>query len=207
MAIADELNISPSLQKLYDDIIAVPENRANNFQQIAQSYFKALHGQDLKKAVFHMWIYFCYFEKDWKGKLLIPNIYRQSILTPHPMNVFYTIKEYFMWAALYPKEVHNQFLMLQDGNIDIIGDVSIRIVSKEVRKEKFIDTTGKLIHKDIKPSLDFILDSGFTIQQKNDLVDTCMIGLLADIVSYKDEALKPTKKTKTTKAKKTKEIV
>lgn len=191
--------IPQEIQDLYDKIIKTPLKRKELFNQVAQEYFITLKGRPLEIAVSDMWLYFCQQHKDWVGLFFIPPEYVRNGVLIHPCNIFYTVKEFFMWAVLYPEEVDNFFTMNKDGSINIIGDQKIRLVTKENKRVESRDELGKVSYKEIKPELTFILPSGLTIAQKNSIVNTTMVGLLAEVKPYKEEVEAPPKKTRAKK--------
>lgn len=191
--------IPQAVQDLYDKIIKTPLKRKELFNQVAQEYFITLKGRPLEIAISDMWLYFCQQHKDWVGLFFIPPEYVRNGVLIHPCNIFYTVKEFFMWAALYPEEVDNFFTMNKDGSINILGDQKIRLVSKENKRVESRDELGKVSYKEIKPELTFKLPSGFYISQKNAIVNTTMVGLLAEVKPYKEEVEAPIKKTRAKK--------
>lgn len=186
--------IPEPLEALYKEVMTTPDKRASVINKIAQEYLKPLQGQELHEAVYYMLDYFCKHEKEWKGNLMIPEFYRANKKELISKDIWYPIKEFFMWAALYPDELEQQFIMNSDGSVSAVGDSKIRIVTKEVKKE-VIREGGKYQTREIRPSLESKIKSGFTQEQKGRILDACIVGLVPAIKGYKDEAAKKPKKS------------
>lgn len=190
---------SKDVEKLLKEILNKPLSRKEKFYQLGQEQFLPLQGRALEESVYSMWLYFCENHAQWKGTFSIPDFYWKGSTKVEPATLFYNIKEYFMWSVLYPNEVDNFFKIDKEGHVKPIGDQKIRIVSKEVKHIEMRDEQGKVSYKDIKPALTDKLESGFTIEQKNHIINTCLVGLLAEVKTFKTE--KPEKKTPAKKPK------
>jgi hypothetical protein len=188
-------NITPELESLFHVFATTPEKRAEVCNTIAQQYLKPLHGRELQELTYEVWLYLCKNPTLWKGDLSVPDFYKKNISKLELADIWYPIREFFMWATLYPKELDQQFIMNSDGSIKQIGDNKVRLVSKEVKKES-IRENGKYQSREIKPTLDFKIASGFTIAQKNAITDVCIVGLLAPTTQYVAPAKTTTKKSK-----------
>ena len=191
--------INITLEKILQEIIEQPFTRKDNFYNIGQNYFKPIEGKDLIDLVDSIWNYFCTHAEKWKGQLLLPQFYRYYQDKNHPKDIWYTVKEYFMWAVFYPEELKEHFIMKDNGNIDIIGDTTIRVINKEIKKESFIDSSGKKTMREIKPSIDFIIPSGFSIAQKDDIISTCIAGIMTHSPRYTNNLIPPLKVKKVVK--------
>lgn len=201
---------SKDIEKLFKEILKKPLTRKDNFYKFGQEYLLVLKGRALEEAVHSMWLYFCEHHEEWKGTFTIPELYWRGSNKIEPATLYYTIKEHFMWSVLYPTEVDNFFKVDKNGHIEPIGDQKIRIVSKEVRHIQTKDEQGRFTYKDIKPALTDKLESGFTIEQKNSIINTCLVGLLAEVKTFKtekstEERETPTKKPRAKRVTKKKE--
>lgn len=193
------MQTSTDIEKLFKEILKKPLTRKDNFYKFGQEYLLPLKGRALEEAVHSMWLYFCEHHKEWKGTFTIPELYWRGTNKVEPSTLFYTIKEHFMWSVLYPKEVDNFFKVDKNGHIEPIGDQKIRIVSKEVKHIQSRDDQGRITYKDIKPALTDKLESGFTIDQKNSIINTSLVGLLAEVKAFKTEKTTEAKEAPTKK--------
>lgn len=191
--------INDSLEKILQEIIEKPLTRKDNFYHIGQNYFKSIEGKQLIDLVDNIWHYFCLHADKWKGQLLLPQFYRYYQNKNHPKDIWYTLKEYFMWSIFYPKELEEHFIMDKKGEITVIGDTTIRVINKEIKKESFIDSSGKKTIKEIKPSIDFIISSGFSIAQKHDIISTFLVGIMPYSPRYTNDLIPQIKSKKVVK--------
>lgn len=180
-----------------DKIIKDPTQRMETFFNLGQSYLLPLNERALQEAVVQMWQYCCDNEKDWVGGLMVPELYRVYKNENRPKDIYYTIKDFFMWCVLYPKEVEQYFIQYPDGKLETKTNPVIRLISRDTTKDVYKSELGKMMLVPVKVALSTKLSSqtGFTVGQKNDIVDACLVGLLQKPMTIKKPEVEVKKST------------
>lgn len=168
----------PELIILMDEILSSPHKRGELFHKIGQEYLKKLDDRPLEEKVYSILEYFCIKPENWKGSLMIPDFYKFNKTKNVPKDIWYTIKEYFMWSVLYPSEADNYFKNDENGNIVITNDPKVRITSKDTVKDVYKSSLGKEKFVPVKLPSDFKIKSGFTVSQKSSILNACIVGLI-----------------------------
>ena len=182
----------PELITLMDEVITNPQKRGELFHQIGQEYLKKLDDRVLEEKVYSILEYFCVTPENWKGSLMLPEFYKFNKTKNVPKDIWYTIKEYFMWSVLYPNEADNYFTHDENGNILITSNPKVRITSKDTVKDVYKSSLGKEKFVPVKLSSDFKIKSGFIVSQKSSILNACIVGLIA----IPDYVKKESKKSK-----------
>ena len=101
---------------------------------------------------------------------------------------------------MYNKEIDEYFTQEENGSITVKANPKIRIVSKDTTKDVYKSELGKMKLIPVKYSLNTKIKSGFTLGQKSDILNACIVGLLQEPTPKKESVEKPEKKPVAKKA-------
>lgn len=154
----------------FELILKEPTQRQHLFYLYGQHELLPLKEKELQEKVSQFWEQVLIHHKQWKGNLLVSQFYRVSKKTISKRDIFYNVKEDFMWCCLYNKA--NYFSYDEKGDIHLKEKALERIVN--------IDTTYKnekgVIVKDKSDKK--TIATGFTLLQRSIIIDITMIGII-----------------------------
>jgi hypothetical protein len=157
-------------QNFISPIFSNPSIRAKTLYEFGQKYLKNLDGLPLQEKTYALFQYILDKREDWKGDMLVPLAYRQTV-TIGINSISYSLREFIGWSILYPKEVDNYFGFDEDGNVLIKEIPILRLVDKDKYKIVKKVVKDKEISVKAKKDLDTSLKSGFSLFQKEDILN------------------------------------
>lgn len=171
------------------------KKRKELFFKIGQQYLLNLKDRELEEKTFEVFQLIIKHEKDWKGDIFIPEYYRMHKNQSVFKDMWYTLRDYFSWCVLYPDEVDNYFQHDKTGKIQVLENPKVRIMDKDNFKQVSKTENGKQIIVNVKKEKTFVIKSGFTLSQKDSILNVCVAGLLAANPNEKKKVEKPAKKS------------
>jgi len=194
-------------KKIEKDLLVAaqnPEKRASIFYELGQNWLKPLFDRDLEEAVFSIFNFLLVNKEQWKTTLMTPEHYRRDTSRDVFGDINYTVRDYFSWCVLYPEEVDTYFKNDAQGNVVVKENPKIRILDKDNKKEVYKTELGKRLLIEVKKDRETLIETGFSLGQKDTLLTVCLVGLMALPPGYKkvDRAeIKPKKITYNAKEK------
>lgn len=199
-----ENDVNIKMEDLIIECAKYPEKRNEIFEKLGQKILKPLSSRELEEKTFEVFQLILKHEKQWKGFLLVPLYYRQDKVNSNYRDVWYTLKEYIAWCFLYPSEVDEYFNHNQDGSVEIIQNPKVRIMDKDNIKQVYKNEAGKTILVNVKKEKNVEIASGFTLGQKDSILNVIVAGLIKLPENYHEKMGKIKDNESVTKVKKDK---
>lgn len=185
-------------QELENIIIECSKNvkkRKELFFKIGQEFLKPLKDRELEEKTFEVFQLIIKHAKDWKGQILLPEYYRIDKKKSIFKDIWYTLRDYVAWCILYPNEVDTYFKHDKSGKEEILLNPKVRIIDKDNTKQVAKIENGKNVVVNVKKERTFVIESGFSLSQKDSILNVCVAGLLEAAPTQKNKNEKPSKKT------------
>lgn len=177
--------LQPELETLVIEAAQNPEKRTKLISEIGQKYLKPLFGRELEEGLFAIFKYLYEHEDIWKSNLMMAPYYRRNKEVNTFPDIWFTIRDYFGWCILYPEEADLYFKMSETGEVKVADNPKIRLLDKDNKKDVYKTELGRQFLTQVKKERDFLIKSGFTLGQKDDILKVCLIGLMILPDGYK----------------------
>ena len=129
--------IMDELEMMIIDCANNVEKRKDLIYQIGQTFLKPLYDRELEEKTYAIFQLILKHENQWKGGIMIPLYYRQNKTQNTFKDIWYTLRDYFAWCVLYPKEVDLYFKHDENGKIEILENPKVRITEKDNIKQVY----------------------------------------------------------------------
>lgn len=193
------------LSKCFSDL----ENSKKYIFEFGQKFLKPLKtSREIQEKTYAILEFFLVNKSNYIENLLIPEQYMvnkdESI-----SNINYTFRDFLAWSVFYPSEV-DRYFSIKGKSISLLENPAQRIVDKDKYRMGKKKEDGILIDIRMKKDSDTILDGGFTLLHKDNLLNitvACFIDkyfldekvINSKVKEVEPEEVKVVKKTKKAK--------